>query len=280
MKIKTVFLFVSLLFMGFLAKSQFIHFGAKIFTSPYLFMEFYKYEQNEYVFYFANEQNETIRFDGIKDSQIKSLKPYPSIYVRYNKGVRWFFEFGSFVYWFKNEASYQNSVDLAEYSSVFNSANNQQILDYNSMQLKWRFFGNQFTFGYIFNKSKSIRPYLFTGLSAMYLMNIQMGDHYAERNYRDEIIFNHLATFMPLTFYNTSGFGFQYHGIRISFYNLRSVGFIDVFAFEYKKNNSLSIDEPHPNYEYMQGGFVSLSVNIFSYNRTKSNLSDEIKDMF
>lgn len=280
MKIKAFFLFIFIIFSSILSQAQFLHFGVKTYTSPYLYLEFYKYNQNEYVFYFANEQNETIRFDGIKDSQIKSLKPYPSIFLRYDKGVRWFFEFGAYYFWFKNEASYQNSVDLADYSSIFNSANNQQILDYNSLQLKWRFAGNQFLVGYVLMKSKSIRPFIFTGLSSMYLMNLKMGDTYRERNYRDNIVFNHLATFAPLTFYNTTGFGLQFHGIRLSFYTLRSVGNIDIYALDYKKNSSLTVDQPHPNYKYLQGGFISLSLNIFSVNTQKSSFSDEVSDMF
>ncbi len=280
MKIKTLFLFIFFSSLFLSSKAQFLHFGVKSFTSPYLYMEFYKYDQNEYVFYFANEQNETIRFDGIKDALIKSLKPYPAIYVRYDKGVRWFFEFGAYYFWFKNEASYKNSVDLTQYSSVFNSTNNQQILDYNSMQLKWRFAGNQFLFGYVFMKSKSIRPFVYAGLSTMYLMSLKMGDTYEARDYRDNIIFNHLATFSELSFYNTSGFGFQYHGIRLSFYSLRSIGNIDIYALDYKQNTSLSINDPHPNYKYLQGGFISLSINIFSINTQKSQLSEEVSNMF
>jgi len=280
MKLKTFFVLILFLIINFSVRAQFVHLGVKSFTSPYLYMEFFKYDQNEYVFYFANEQNETIRFDGIKDALIQSLKPYPAIYVRYDKGVRWFFEFGAYYFWFKNEASYKNSVDLAEYSSIFNSTNNQQILDYNSMQLKWRFAGNQFLLGYIFMKSKSIRPFIFTGMSSMYLMNLKMGDYYQERSYRDYIIFNHLATFAPITLFNTSGIGFQFHGIRLSFYNLRSIGNIDIYADDYKQNSTLSIDEPHPNYKYLQGGFISLSVNIFSVNTQKSELSDEFSDLF
>ena len=84
------------------------------------------------------------------------------------------------------------------------------------------------------------------------------------------IIFNHLATFAPITVYNILGWGIQYQGIRFSGYFLRSVGNIDDFASEYKKNTNLSIDVPHPNYKYMFGQFISLSVNLFSKNVAES----------
>ncbi len=235
-------------------------------------MEFFKYEQNEYVFYFANEQNETIRFDGLDTSRIQSFKPYPAIFVRYDKNIRWFFQAEAFYFWFKNEASYKNSVDLSNYSETFNSTNNQEILNYNSLQLKWRFSGIRLMGGYMFMKTKSIRPFIFTGFSVMFLMDLRMGETYDTRKLRNNVIFNHLSTFAPTTFYNTSGWGFQYQGIRISGYVQRSTNTIDIFAADYKRNSSLSIDEPHPNYKYMYGHFLSLSINIFSKNTTKSQL--------
>lgn len=249
--------------------AQFLHYGIKTFGSPYLEMEFYQYDNNEYVFYFANEQNETIRFDGLDTSRIKSMKPYPALYVRYDHDIRWFAQGEVFYFWYQNEASYKNSVDLSEYSQTFNSENNQQILNYNSLQLKWRFSGFRVMGGYMFMKTKSVRPFIFTGFSVMFLMNLKKGETYYEREYRNDIIFNHLATFAPVTFYNTSGWGLQYQGIRISGYIQRSTGNIDILAREYKLNNNLSIDDPHPNYKYMFGNFISISVNIFSKNLTK-----------
>ncbi len=271
MRIKLI-LFTVIITSSLFANAQFLHYGVKTFTSPILSMEFYQYDQNEYVFYFANEENETIRFDGLDTPRIQSLKPYPAIYVRYDKNVRWFFQFEAFYFWFKNEATYRNSVDLADYSETFNSENNQEILNYNSLQLKWRFAGNRFIAGYTFNKTKAIRPFIFTGISVMYLMNLKMGDTYDSRDYRNNIIFNHLATFSPVTFYNTSGMGLQYQGIRVSLYFQRSTGDIDIYAKDYKENSTLSIDEPHPNYKYISGGFLSLSVNLFSKNTSKSKL--------
>lgn len=272
MKQKSILVFLILAIIGLSANAQFLHYGIKTFASPYLSMEFYQYDQNEYVFYFANEKNETIRFDGLDTSKIESMRPYPSVFVRYDFDERWFIQAEGFYFFFKNEASYKNSVDLTDYTETFNSANNQQILNYNSLQLKWRFSGLRVFGGYTFMKTKSIRPFFFTGFSVMFLMNLKMGDTYQSRDYRNYIIFNHLATFAPVTFYNTSGFGLQYQGIRISSYTQRSTGNIDIFASEYKKNNSLSIDEPHPNYRYMFGQFISLSVNLFSKNKTKPQL--------
>jgi hypothetical protein len=269
MKIKTILSLVFILILSGTTKAQFLHYGIKSFASPYLEMEFYQYDQNEYVFYFANQQNETIRFDGLDTSRIKSMKPYPTIYVRYDFNVRWFVQAEAFYFWFKNEASYRNSVDLSNYSETFNSANNQQILDYNSIQLKWRFSGFRVFAGYVFMKTKSVRPYVFTGFSTMFLVNLRMGDTYFEREYRNSVIFSHLATFAPVTFYNTSGWGIQYQGIRFSGYVQRSVGDIDIFAREYKTNTGLTLEDQHPNYKYLFGQFISLSVNIFSKNTTK-----------
>ncbi len=277
---KVTFLFF-IVFLGILPVSaQFLHIGGKIFGSPDLEMQFFTYDNNEYVFYFANEQNETIRFDGITDSRIKSMKPYPAVYLRYDFNVRWFFQFETFYFWFTNEASYKNSVDLAEYSETFNTENNQEILNFNSIQLKWRFAGNRFFAGYTFMKTKSFRPFVFTGFSTMYLMDFRIGDAYKTREYRNQILFSHLSTFAPFTVFNTSGFGIQYHGARASFYWQRSVSDLDIYAADYKQNESLSIDEPHPNYEYMVGVFMSVSVNIFSINTQKSQLDDKALDFF
>lgn len=272
MKFKTLLILIAFFSFANITNAQFLHYGIKTFASPYLEMEFYQYDNNEYVFYFANEQNETIRFDGLDTSRIKSMKPYPAIYIRYDHNIRWFAQAEVFYFWFKNEASYKNSVDLSNYSQTFNSENNQQILDYNSLQLKWRFSGFRVMGGYKFMKTKSIRPFIFTGFSVMFLMNLKMGDTYYEREYRNTIIFSHLATYAPITVYNTSGWGFEYQGIRISGYVQRSTGNIDIFANEYKQNSSLSIDEPHPNYKYLFGNFISISINIFSKNLTKTQL--------
>lgn len=270
MRLKCIIFFSIFILFGFKLDAQFLHYGVKTFASPYLEMEFYKYAKNEYVFYFANEQNETIRFDGLDTSLISSMKPYPAIYLRYDHNVRWFFQAEVFYFWFKNEASYKNSVDFSNYTQHFNTENNQQILNYNSLQLKWRFSGIRMLAGYTFMKTKSLRPFIFTGFSGMFLMNLKMGDTYPERRYRNEIIFNHLSTFKPFTFFNTSGIGIQYQGIRIASYTQRSIGNIDIFASKYKKDSNLSIDEAHPNYKYMQGQFLSISVNIFSKNLTKN----------
>ncbi|MBN2891530.1 MAG: hypothetical protein JXL97_06670 [Bacteroidales bacterium] len=272
MKSKLLLLLPFFLLIGHFSNAQFIHYGIKTFASPYLEMEFYQYDQNEYVFYFANENNETIRFDGLDTSRIKSMKPYPAVYVRYDLNIRWFVQAEAFYFFFKNEASYRNSVDLSEYSQTFNSTNNQEILNYNSLQLKWRFSGIRVFVGYTFMKTKSIRPYVFSGFSTMFLMNLKMGDTYMERDYRNLVLFSHLATFAPVSFYNTSGFGLQYQGIRLSGYVLRSTGYIDIFASEYKKNTGLSLDEQHPNYKYMFGQFISLSVNLFSKSYTKPQI--------
>ena len=272
MKYKIILFFAFLFIFNSVSQAQFLHYGIKTFASPYFEMEFFKYDQSDYVFYFANQQNETIRFDGLDTSRIKSMKPYPSLYVKYDFNIRWFFQAEVFYFWFKNEASYKNSVDLSNYSETFNSTSNQQILDYNSLQLKWRFSGIRVIAGYTFMKTKSIRPFVFTGFSTMFLMDLRMGDTYMERDYRNQVIFSHLATFAPVTFYNTSGWGIQYQGIRFSGYVLRSAGNIDALARVYRLDDQLTIDDPHPNYKYMYGHFLSLSVNIFSKNVKKSQL--------
>ncbi len=266
---KLSFIGLIIAFTFLYANAQFLHYGVKVFTSPYLEMEFYQYDNNEYVFYFANEQNETIRFDGLDTSLIRSFKPYPAVYVRYDFNERWFLQTEAYYFWFRNEASYENSVDFSEYTNTFNSQNNQEILNYNSMQLKWRFSGLRFFGGYVFMKTKSLRPYIFTGFSFMFLMSLKPGDTYFEREYRNFIIFNHLATFARVTLHNTSGIGIQYQGIRLSTYTLRSALPIDIYAADYQNGIKLTIDDPHPNYKYMFGQFISLSVNLYSKHTTK-----------
>ena len=267
---KKIFTFLTLSFLIQLEiYGQFLHYGASVFSSPQLSLEFYQYDKNEYVFYFANEQNETIRFDGIDTSNVRALNPYPSIYVRYDFNLRWFVQTDLYYFWFRNNATYSNSVDFGEYVDNFQS---KQILNYNSVQIKWRFAGLRFIGGYTFNKKKAIRPFIFSGFSVMHLSDLRMGDADPMRKYRNNVIFEHLDTFKKLTLYNTSGWGLRYLGFTFTVYSFSSIGSVDIYDDLYKaKTGDLELDELHPNYESIFGVFVCLSFNLYSKNISKSS---------
>ncbi len=139
MKKKQFLLFVLMLIGLFNVNGQFLHVGIKTFISPYQSMSFYQYDINDYVYYFANEYNETIRFNGFETSENQSYIPFPSLYVKYDKGNNLFFELDVFASWSNSEAKYENSVDFSEYADVFNPDSKLKNLGYNSIKLKWAF---------------------------------------------------------------------------------------------------------------------------------------------
>lgn len=267
---KKLFLLLSILFLLLInINGQFLHYGVSVFASPELNLKFFQYEKNEYVFYFANEQNETIRFDGIDTSMVRALNPYPSAYVRYDFNLRWFLQADLYYFWFRNNATYSNSIDFSDYVDNFQG---KQVVNYNSVQLKWRFAGFRFIGGYTFNKKKAMRPFIFSGFSIMHLSDFRMGDAEPLRKYRNNVIFEHLDTFKKITFYNTSGWGIRYLGFTFTVYSFSSIGSVDIFDDLYKaKTGILDLDELHPNYESVFGVFVSFSFNFYSKNFSKNS---------
>ncbi|RLD69872.1 MAG: hypothetical protein DRJ10_20965 [Bacteroidetes bacterium] len=265
------FLFLLMLIPVINVNGQFLHVGIKTFISPYQSMSFYQYDINDYVYYFANEYNETIRFSGFETSESQSYIPFPSLYVKYDKGNNLFFELGVFARWSNSEAKYQNSVDFSEYANVFNPDSELKNLGYNSINLKWSFLGNSLTAGYAFLKTKTIRPYVYGGISALYLMNLQPGDYYEDtREVRNEIIFKNLSTFRTVTLYYKAGIGLKYHGLSLDVYLENNLGSLDKNADNDDDDEADEYYNGRPNYDSFTSINVSLSLNLLSFNFSKN----------
>jgi hypothetical protein len=268
MKSIKIFLFSIMFLPFFSANSQFLHLGLRTFVTPYAKMEFFQYDVNDYVYYFSNEYNETIRFSGFEVSESSSYIPFPDIFIKYDIGNNLFVQADVFAFWFENEAKYKNSVDFSEYAGVFNPNSDQANLGYNSIKLKWAFMGNSFSAGYAFLKTKTIRPYVYGGLSAYYLMSFKPGDYYEDtRSVRNGIIFNNLNTFKTVTFYYRAGAGIKYHGLSLDVYYEDNIGAIDKYSYD-DYNQNIYYNE-RPNYKSLSFVNISLSLNLLSFNLVK-----------
>jgi len=271
MKTKLFSLAILLALPLFNANAQFLHVGIKTFISPYQSMSFYQYDINDYVYYFANEYNETIRFNGFETSETQSYIPFPALYVRYDKGNNLFFELDVFASWSNSEAKYENSVDFSEYADVFNPDSELQNLGYNSIKLKWSFLGNSLTAGYAFLKTKTLRPYVYAGISAFYLMNLKPGDYYEDtRGVRNDIIFKNLSTFRTVTLYYKAGVGVKYHGLSLAVYLENNLSSLDKNADNDDDDESDEDYNNRPNYDRFTSINISLSLNLLSFNLSKS----------
>jgi hypothetical protein len=268
MKSRKIFVCILLFVQVFYANGQFLHLGLRAFITPYSKMTFFQYDVNDYVYYFANEYNETIRFSGFEVSETSSYIPFPSIYLKYDLGNNLFFQADVFGMWFSNEAKYKNSVDFSEYASVFNPNSELANLGYNSIKLQWAFMGNSFTTGYTFLKTKTIRPFVFGGISTYYLLSFKPGDYYEDtRGVRNAIIFNNLNTFKTVTFYYKAGGGIKYHGLSLDVYYESNIGAIDKYSYS-DYNQNIYYNE-RPNFKSLSTINVSLSMNILSFNLSK-----------
>ncbi|MCF6365320.1 MAG: hypothetical protein L3J35_03875 [Bacteroidales bacterium] len=253
---------------------QFLHFGVKTFITPKIYMKFFEYEATDYVYYFSNEKNETIRFSGLEESEANSNKPYPDIYIRYDVRNHLFFQAELFGTWFTNEAKYLNSVDFPEYTQVFNPVNERENLGYNTIKLQWGFTGNSLSIGYIFSKTKALRPYIFAGGTALYLMKLEQGKFYDdERQLRNDIIFSNLSTFKKTTLYAHGGFGFKYKALSFDVYYRNTIADADIYANNYFDSEDISISN-RPNYDYFDSLNISISLNILSFNLSKNHLKE------
>ena len=272
---KALLITVLFLIFSITSFSQFLHIGLKTFMTPKIYMSFFEYDVTDYVYYFSNEYNETIRFSGLEESETKSNTPFPDIYIRYNNRNHIYFQAELFAMWFSNEAKYKNSVDFSEYTEVFNPYNEQENLGYNTLKLEWGFIGNSLTAGYIFSKTKAFRPYIFTGITALYLMKLDQGKFYEdERQLRNDIIFSNLSTFKKTTLYVHGGFGFQYKAFSFDFYYRNTVADADIYANNYDPDiKDLNLTN-RPNYDYFDSMNVSISLNILSFNLSKNKLKD------
>ena len=89
---RILFFTVSILIFSTSSYSQFLHFGLKSFMTPKIYMGFFEYEATDYVYYFSNEYNETIRFSGLEESEANSFTPFPDLYIRLNSRNHLFFQ--------------------------------------------------------------------------------------------------------------------------------------------------------------------------------------------
>ena len=266
---------VSFLLFSISSYGQFLHFGVKTFMTPKIYMTFFDYDETDYVYYFSNENNETIRFSGLEESETKSRTPFPDIYVRYNNRNHLFFQAELFAMWFSNEAKYKNSVDFDKYTQTFNPYNDRENLGYNTLKLNWSFTGSTLIAGYLFSKTKAFRPYVFLGATTLYLMRLDQGKFYSdERQLRNDIIFSNLSTFKKTTLYVTGGFGFQYKAFSFDAYYRNTVADADIYANNYYENlTNISLTD-RPNYDYFDSVNISISLNILSFNISKNKLKD------
>ena len=255
-------------FLKKISKTQFLHIGIRPYFA-YTSMGFWASDDNpdysneeNYAYYFSNEKNETIEFSVSSFSDKISYIPYPDIYIRYEIGNNFFLQADIFGLWFKNEATFKNSVDISEYSQTFNPDGNFNNLGYNKIELQWVFMGNSLSAGLSFLKNKAFRPYIYGGLSSFYLMSFTPGDYYQMRDYRNEIIFSYLDTFKKITFYFHWGLGIKYRGIAVDSFSNYSIFFMDTNDF----------NDKHENYMDLITYNISISINLFSFNLNKNLL--------
>ncbi len=276
---KILILSLSFLLSG-ISYGQFFHLGAKGFYTPATLMNYYEYDVTDYVYYFSNQRNETVRFSGFKTSSVKSNLISPAIYMRYELGNHIFFQADFFHLSFHNEAEYKNSVDYKDFVDEFNPDGNIDNLEYNTIKLKWKFWGNSLSLGYRLAKAKALRPHLYIGATVMYLENFQ---HYSatpinEDYQRDinQIIFKNLDTYKITTFYYHFGIGFKYHAVTLNAYIMSSIPNqpVDIYADKYEEgniSNDISLSE-RANYKSLSTLNLSLGINLLSFNLTKKDL--------
>lgn len=253
------------------ASSQFLHIGAKAFASPFIIMTYYEYDVTDYVYYFSNDMNETIRFSGFSGSLIKSYVPFPTLYTKINLGNHFYFELDFYFMWFTNEAKFKNSVDFSEYSGTFNEDSEFKNLGYNSIKLKWRFWGNSLKVGFIFRKAKTWRPYLYTGINTLRLSSLKPGDYYEDtRAMRNEMIFNNLSTFKKRTWYLLGGLGIKYYALNFEIFSMSNIGIIDKNDANYGIENTRM--KERPNYQRFLSVNMAIGINLFSFNLKKNKI--------
>jgi hypothetical protein len=286
---KKMILLSILIIFGKISFGQFLHFGAKAFISPLIIMEYFKYPVTEYVFYFSNSENETVRFSGFEYSQIKSLRPSPDVFVRYDLGNSFYVQADLFHMRFSNEAKYKNSVDYKDFVQEFNPDGNIKNLEYNTINLNWRFWGNSLILGYKMFKAKALRPNIYFGISTLYLTGfdhnttLETAQEVLEDNsvgpyrYYNEIVFNNLDTFKPVTYYSLFGLGFMYHAISFDVFWTATIPNTDtdIYADNYYSETVYQGDislSGRANYEWMNTFNASLSLNLLSFNITKKYL--------
>ena len=287
---KRVIILLLFIFSANLSIGQFLHIGARGFFTPVILMDYYDYDVTDYVYYFSNERNETLRFSGFELSTITSFTPSLDLYFRYDIGNHIFFQLDVFSMKFENKAKYRNSIDYNDFVEEFNPDGTIEDLEYNTIKLRWKFTGNSLSIGYKFLKAKRLRPFIFTGLTSMYLMNFEHrsvidqtrarldANYVSTYRHYNNIVFKNLDTFKQITFHTHFGFGFKFHGITFDIYATNSLPNkdIDIYADNYYSdsnayNGDISLSE-RANYKSMYTFNTSLSVNLLSFNLSKKHL--------
>jgi len=243
-------------------------------------MDYYEYDVTDYVYYFSNEKNETIRFSGFESSTINSNHVSPDLYMRFDWGNHVFFQTDVFSMQFKNEAKYKNSIDYKDFVQAFNPDGNIPDLEYNTIKLKWKFLGNSLSFGYRISKTKALRPYIYAGISVFYLQNfehdIPIESIQAERDI-NQIVFTNLDTYKLVTYHSHFGLGLKYHAMSLDLYYTSSLpnSDIDIYASSYYEENlnNTNVDlSKRANYQSFRTLNISFSINLLSFNLTKKDL--------
>ena len=246
--------------------------------SPIIIMDYFEYDVTDYVYYFSNERNETIRFSGFESSTIKSNYVSPDLYMRFDWGNHVFFQTDVFSMQFKNEAKYKNSIDYTDFVEAFNPNGNIKDLEYNTVKLKWKFIGNSISVGYRISKTKALRPYIFAGISIFYLQDfihdVPIGSTQTNRDINN-IVFTNLDTYKLVTYYSHFGLGLKYHAISLDVYATKTLpnNDVDIFADNYYKGNNNDVGlSNRANYMSLSTLNVSLGINLLSFNLTKKDL--------
>jgi hypothetical protein len=286
---KIILILSFLIIIGKTGFGQFLHLGARVFISPLIIMNYYEYDVTDYVYYFSNDKNETVRFSGFEFSQIKSLNPSPDIYIRYDMGNSFYVQADMFHMKFSNEAKYKNSVDYNDFVEVFNPDGTIDNLEYNTINLNWKFWGNSLVFGYKMFKAKALRPDIYFGIHTLYLSKfehktlLETAKEQIDQNsiapyrYYNDIVFYNLDTFKPVTYHYRIGLGLKYHAVSFDFFVTTTIpsADMDIYAKKYYEgieyNGDITLSE-RANYKSMETFCASLSLNLFSKNLTKKYL--------
>ena len=260
------------------SKDKIVHFGASLFYAKPTISFGDEYAQKGFELYFANEKNETIKWNYSWDDKSTSGFPiYPNIYLQLDYGNHLFVKLDMYALWFTNKIKYRNSVDAGTFFGTYssngydgNDNTSYDKLGYNELKISWTFLGNSIVVGYSFFKTKAIQPYVFGGVSLMYLMQFEAVDIKSERQNRINMIMANIDTYKQLTINPVFGGGLKYRSISL-----------DVsyqFSENVDTNKPIYIDDSEEyveNFTYFGMVCVSLKVNLLSRNLNKSKLKNK-----
>lgn len=271
---KILLLFLSIIFLGHTFvhaqknKDKVLHFGIKpFFGVPNISFG----DVKGFELYFANEKNETLKWDYEWDGKSDSKFPlYPNLYMQLDYGNHLFFRADAYLLWFTNKVKYRNSVDAGEFFGAYSDEDNEVEygdFGYNEIKIQWLFAGNSIMAGYSFLKTKSFQPYLLGGISVMYLMQFKPIDVIEQRQNRIDILMANIDTYKKVTIYPSIGAGVKYRGM--------SLEILYQFSEDVDTNKPIYIKDEN---EYIENftGFnmlsIALKVNLISRNLNKSKL--------